>query len=48
MGRSGRIRPVGGKFTVTDWEILQIYQNKDWINRTTFYYNGSEVTNPFK
>ena len=31
----------------TNWELLQLYQNKEALTRTTFYYNGKVIANPF-
>jgi len=32
---------------VTSWEMQHLYQNPAWQMRTTFYFNGSVVPNPW-
>ena len=46
----GVTRASSGKgFGATDWELLQIYSNKDWWPRIKWFDAlGNEVPNPFK
>ncbi len=44
----GITRASRGAGGATDWELLQIYSNKDWWSRIKWIKNDAEVPNPFK
>ncbi|QDU79258.1 hypothetical protein Pla110_09640 [Polystyrenella longa] len=43
----GLSRATSGRGRATDWELLQIYQNRDLWNQVRGILNGIEVGNPF-
>ncbi|HEY4208569.1 MAG TPA: toxin TcdB middle/C-terminal domain-containing protein, partial [Puia sp.] len=36
-----------GDFPITSWELSQLYQNKEALSRTIFYFQGAVTDNPF-
>jgi len=41
-------RGAGAAGDPMDWELSQIYQNRDWWGRIDWYKGGREVSNPFQ
>lgn len=44
-GVSRASRGAGG---ATDWELLQVFYNKDWWSKIKWYKDGKAVANPFE
>jgi hypothetical protein len=44
----GVSRAASGKGGATDWELLQIYQNKNFWDTLEFWQDGLRTTNPFE
>lgn len=45
---AGVMRAASGRHGATDWELLQIQQNKDWWSRIEWYKDGGLTANPFE
>ncbi|HEY5312921.1 MAG TPA: hypothetical protein VIK18_10400 [Pirellulales bacterium] len=45
---AGVMRAASGRHGATDWELLQIKQNKDWWPRIKWCKDGLPLANPFE